>query len=166
MMMAKVLDEDQVAQCKSILVLGKLTKELKPNRSSKESRITNVEKPIIVDLPKCKLKKMSANDFSIGEKVNLIIIPLCSTVLCCTLLCSAVLYSTLLCSALLYPCVLSSALVCSPLLLCALLLYMLALLLYCFFQSCLLPNFLLPSFAFFLCKSPCSLASLFHCLLY
>ena len=113
MMMAKVLDEDQVAQCKSILVLGKLTKELKPNRSSKESRISNVEKPIIVDLPKCKLKKMSANDFSIGEKVNLIIIHLCSTVLCCTLLCSAVLYSTLLCSALLYPCVLSSALVCS-----------------------------------------------------
>ena len=90
-MMAKVLDEDQVAQCKSILVLGKLTKELKSNRSSKESRITNVEKPIIVDLPKCKLKKMSANDFSIGEKVNLIIIHLC-----CTLLCSTLLYSTLL----------------------------------------------------------------------
>ena len=94
MMMAKVLDEDQVAQCKSILVLGKLTKELKPNRSSKESRITNVEKPIIVDLPKCKLKKMSANDFSIGEKVNLIIIHLCSTVLY-----SAVLYSALVCSS-------------------------------------------------------------------
>ena len=112
-MMAKVLDEDQVAQCKSILVLGKLTKELKPNRSSKESRISNVEKPIIVDLPKSKLKKMSANDFSIGEKVNLIIIHLCYTSLCCTLLLSAVRHSAVLCSGLLYPCVLSSALVCS-----------------------------------------------------
>ena len=131
MMMAKVLDEDQVAQCKSILVLGKLTKELKPNRSSKESRISNVEKPIIVDLPKCKLKKMSANDFSIGEKVNLIIIHLC-----CTLL-----YSTLLCSALLDPYVLFS---CTCLLYCFIAFFNLA----CYLTSYSLTSYslLLPSF--------------------
>ena len=68
-MMAKVLDEDQVALSKSYFVHGKIIKQLKANRSFKESVITHIEKPIIVELPKPKSKKMSANDFSIGEKV-------------------------------------------------------------------------------------------------